>query len=228
MTISICRLRLSVLPKGLERRGGNCDQSVPKRFAMPGIYHVRSTSGIVQRDFGRYSGFYETFCERNNLMRCWTDENDARDLRKAFGLARTSREKGNHPFGAVLISVTGQTLLEAENTVVLSGDLTGHAERNLLSLASMRFDQEMLSKATMYASTEPCSMCATAARWVGVGRIVYGLSQARLRNIGNNGPPLPPNDFTCREMFRHSRRAVEIVGPLLEDEAAQVHEGFWR
>ncbi|WP_226951178.1 nucleoside deaminase [Rhizobium terrae] len=195
---------------------------------MAEIYHVRSPSGIAQRDFGWSPGFYEKLCEGNNSMPCWTDENDARDLRKAFGLARTSREKGNHPFGAVLISVTGELLLEAENTVVLSGDLTAHAERNLLSLASTRFDQEMLSKATMYASTEPCSMCATAARWVGVGRIVYGLSQARLRNTGNGGPRLPPNDFSCREMFKLASRAVEIVGPLLEDEAAQVHEGFWR
>ena len=31
----------------------------------------------------------------------------------------------------------------------------------------------------------------------------------------------------CREVFARGQHAVEVVGPLLEDEAAEVHEGFW-
>lgn len=156
-----------------------------------------------------------------------TCEHDLPLLRRSFAVAESARASGNHPFGAVLACADGHVLLEAENTVLTSGDRTAHAERNLLSLASSRFSEEELRQATLYASTEPCSMCATAARWVGVGRIVYGLSQHGLRNFNNSGPSKAPNDFSCREVFAFSTRPVPIVGPLLEDEARVPHEGFW-
>lgn len=160
-------------------------------------------------------------------MKSDATENDELNLRRAFEIAGLARQHGNHPFGALLAGPAGEILMETENTVVTSGDLTAHAERSLLSEASQRFDRVTLRGSTLYASTEPCSMCATAARWVGVGRIVFGLSQAGLRNVGNGGPPKPPNDYSCREMFSHSERAISVIGPLLEDEAAAVHEGFW-
>lgn len=152
---------------------------------------------------------------------------DHKHLRRTFELAAKSRRNGNHPFGALLVASSGEVLLEAENTVVSTGDVTAHAERNLLSAASAQLSAESLKSGTMYASTEPCSMCSTAARWAGITRIVYGLSQAGLRNVGNNGAPKPPNDFSCREMFAFSARPAMIIGPLLEEEAAIVHMGFW-
>lgn len=71
-------------------------------------------------------------------------------------------------------------------------------------------------------------MCATAIRWADIGRIVFGLSQSRFRDMDNKGQPKEPNDFTCREMFGRAGHAVEIVGPVLEDEAQAVHAAFWR
>ncbi|MGO1080153.1 nucleoside deaminase [Inquilinus sp. CA228] len=149
-------------------------------------------------------------------------------LRHALAVARRAREKGNHPFGAVLVGPAGEVLLEGENTIVTGRDLTGHAERNLLTLASGRFEPELLRRCTLYASTEPCSMCAAAARIVKVGRIVYGLSQAGLyaltprRADGSRGRDIP-----CRDVVAIALRTIEVVGPLLEDEARAVHAGFW-
>ncbi|MCB0041699.1 MAG: nucleoside deaminase, partial [Caldilinea sp.] len=76
-------------------------------------------------------------------------------LRAAIAVARRSRENGNHPFGALLVDETGAVLLEAENTVNTARDCTGHAETNLVRLASQRFDRAVLERCTLYTSTEP-------------------------------------------------------------------------
>ena len=108
-----------------------------------------------------------------------------------------------------------------------AGDRTAHAERVLMSQACQAFDAAFLARCTMYASAEPCAMCAGAAYWAGLGRIVYGLSERELRaSIG----PHPENltlDLPCRVVLAAGQRAVAVEGPLLEDEARALHEGFW-
>jgi tRNA(Arg) A34 adenosine deaminase TadA len=59
-----------------------------------------------------------------------------------IGVARKALEKGNHPFGAVLVDEHGAILLEAENTVISGWDCTGHAETNLMRQASATYDGE--------------------------------------------------------------------------------------
>jgi len=110
-------------------------------------------------------------------------EIDLKFLREAFAVAQRAREHGNHPFGAILVDADGAKLLEAENTVLTDRDCVGHAETNLLREASRRFDESVLAKCTVYASAEPCAMCAGAIYWSGVSRLVYGLSKQRLSEI---------------------------------------------
>lgn len=154
------------------------------------------------------------------------DEKEHQFLRASFDLAWAARQKGNHPFGAVLVDGEGQVVLGGENTVVTESDATGHAETNLVRQATAWYDAEFLGKCTLYASTEPCPMCAAAIFWSGIHRLVYGLSQARLYAMSSNEGS-PRLVLPCREVFAHGNMAVEVVGPLLEDEAAAVHEGFW-
>ncbi len=146
-------------------------------------------------------------------------------LRRAITLAASARQHGNHPFGALLADENGQILLEAENTVITEGDATGHAETNLARLASRRFLPEVLSKSTLYTSTEPCPMCAGAIFWSGIGRVVYAISEDGLYAMTGDSPE--SLKLPCREVFARGGRPVEVLGPLLEDEAALVHEGFW-
>ena len=61
---------------------------------------------------------------------------DIKWLRRSFQAALRARSNGNHPFGAVLVGPDGELLLEAENSVVTSGDVTAHAETNLVREAS--------------------------------------------------------------------------------------------
>jgi tRNA(Arg) A34 adenosine deaminase TadA len=152
---------------------------------------------------------------------------DLQHLRTAIQVARNAREHGNHPFGAILVDENNQVVLTAENTVVTAKDCTGHAETNLMRLASQHLSEEQLSTCTLYTSTEPCAMCAGAIFWGNIRRVVFALSEAELYEIVDPSPDhlvLP-----CREVFAHSRRLVAVEGPALEldTEARAVHLGFW-
>lgn len=150
---------------------------------------------------------------------------DAARLRDAIAVARASREAGNHPFGAVLAASDG-TVVEGHNTVVTSHDPTGHAEINLVRLVSGRFTAYELASSTLYASTEPCAMCAGAIYWSGIGRVVYALPEEHLAAMVP-GQGEPTMDLPCREVFARGGRAVHVAGPALLALAAEVHRGFW-
>lgn len=157
------------------------------------------------------------------------NENHIQHLRSALAVAGRAREHGNHPFGAILVDPAGAVLLEAENTVNTEGDCTGHAETNLVRLASQRFDRTVLADCTLYTSTEPCAMCAGAIHWSGIGRVVFALSEAALYELTGRGNH-PDNEtmrLPCREVFARCARPIEVIGPLLEQEAQAVHDGFW-
>ena len=141
---------------------------------------------------------------------------------EAIALAERAVQNGNHPFGAVLVH-NGEIILRAENNVNTARDVTGHAETNLVRLAAQQYDAEFLTSCTLYASTEPCPMCAGAIYWSGIGRVVYGCSSERLYQIaGGDGLHL-----TCRDVLAAGTKSVEVVGPYLEEDAVQSHVHYW-
>jgi len=153
--------------------------------------------------------------------------NDLDHLRRAIAVAARAREHGNHPFGATLVDERGQVLLEAENTVVTERDATGHAETNLVRLASRQLPPEQLARCTLYTSTEPCAMCAGAIHWSGIRRVVFALSEPDLYALV--GPSPEHLLLPCREVFARSGAPVTVSGPApeLDEEARAVHDGFW-
>ena len=154
------------------------------------------------------------------------DENDLRFMRVAIDVARKARDKGDHPFGAVLVDEQGHMLMEAESTVVTEKDCTGHAETNLMRQASRKYDSDFLARCTLYTSTEPCPMCAGAIFWGNVRRVVYGLSEEGLYEmIGEDAEEVLY--LPCRELLGKGEKPIEVIGPILEEEARRVHAGFW-
>lgn len=153
---------------------------------------------------------------------------DIQHLRTAIHVAQAAREHGNHPFGAILVDENDQVILEAENTVVTGSDCTGHAETNLMRLATQKFPPEKLTHCTLYTSTEPCAMCAGAIHWGNVRRVVFALSEVALYQI--IGPSPDHLLLPCRDVFARSQRTVEVLGPAdeLDHEARAVHQGFWQ
>jgi tRNA(Arg) A34 adenosine deaminase TadA len=155
-------------------------------------------------------------------------ELDEHFLRRSFEVARRAVTNGNHPFGAILVDQNGNVLIEMENGYLPAHDATAHAERLIATQACTTLSPNVLRKATLYSSAEPCAMCAGAIYWAGIGRLVYGLSEHRLRMLTGNHPENPTLDLPCREVFRSGQRPTEVIGPLLEDEADAVHEGAWK
>jgi tRNA(Arg) A34 adenosine deaminase TadA len=146
-------------------------------------------------------------------------EADYRYLRYALMVAERSREHGDRPFGAVLVSSRGRILIEAENAANLTHDCISHAETRLLAQASRQFPRHLLTHCTLYVSAEPCPMCAGAIFWSGVGRVVFGLSSERLRQLVDyrSEQLFEP----CAEVLARGTHPVEVVGPLFEEEAAE-------
>lgn len=147
-------------------------------------------------------------------------------LRYTIELSRQSRAAGHHPFATVIVDADGQLLSEAMNA--FSTDRTSHAEMVALRKASADFPYPRLLGATLYTSAEPCAMCAGGAYWTGIGRVVYALSELRLLELTGDHPENPTLSLPCREVFARGQRLVKVLGPMLEDEAAAVHAGFWR
>ena len=152
---------------------------------------------------------------------------DEHFLKRTFEVARRSMTHGNHPFGAILVGRDRKILIETENGYMPAHDGTAHAERLLATDACRAFKADDLAGATIYSSAEPCAMCSGAIYWAGIGRLVYGLSEVRLRAITGNHPENPTLDLPCRAVFASGQRATEVVGPLLEDDAAALHDGVW-
>jgi tRNA(Arg) A34 adenosine deaminase TadA len=157
-----------------------------------------------------------------------TSERDEHFLRQSFEVARRALTHGNHPFGAILVDQNHNVLIEAENSYMPAHDGTAHAERLLATQACTTVSPDILRNATIYSSAEPCAMCAGAIYWAGIGRLVYGLSEHRLRAVTGNHPENPTLDLPCREVFKSGQRSVEVIGPLLEDEAEALHADVWK
>ena len=152
---------------------------------------------------------------------------DERLLLAAIGLAWRARDNGNHPFGALLAASSGDVLCEAENTVVTGGDVTGHAELNLVSRACRALTAGQLATATLYTSTEPCAMCSGAIYWSRIPRVVYALGEDELAVLAGGGGQLILQ-LPSRQVFAAGSPMVEVSGPHLHDAAATVHKDFWR
>lgn len=154
--------------------------------------------------------------------------NDESLLRKAFDVARRSREGGDHPFGSILADRDGNVLLEQRNGFSAEGgDRTAHAERLLATRAGKAYELDFLAGCTMYTSAEPCAMCSGAIYWAGIGRVVFGLSEAQMKEQIGPSRENPTLDLPCRTVFAAGQRPTEVVGPLLADEAAKLHEDYW-
>lgn len=134
-----------------------------------------------------------------------TRSDDSDLLRKAVKLAQSSRERANHPFGALLTAADGTVVLEAENTVVTEHDATGHAETNLVRLA----------------------MCAGAIYWAGIGAVVYAFSETALAALTGPDDENPTMTLPCRDVFAAGQKPTVVRGPFDLPEAAEVHDDFW-
>jgi tRNA(Arg) A34 adenosine deaminase TadA len=149
-----------------------------------------------------------------------------RHLRRANAVALETAAKGRHPFGALLVAPDHETVLLEQGNV----DGVNHAEAVLARVAAHRMQPDALWGCTLVTNVEPCAMCAGTQYWAHIGRLVYGMTEARLLQLTGNHPENPTLDLPCRDVFARGQKAIEVIGPVAEvdDEIAAVHRDFWR
>jgi tRNA(Arg) A34 adenosine deaminase TadA len=150
----------------------------------------------------------------------FADEDHETHVGRAIELAREAGDRGDGPFGTVLVR-DDEVVLEARNREVTDDDLAEHPELSLARRAAREFDAATRAEITMYTSTEPCPMCAAGTAYAGLGGVVYSVSGARLGELRDGPAGIP-----CGEVFERLGRDIPVHGPVLAEEGEAVHREF--
>ena len=152
---------------------------------------------------------------------------DSEFIAQALELAEEAGRLGEVPVGAVAVK-DGQIIGRGFNRREIDRDPFSHAEMSAMRQAAQAVGARRLVGVALYVTLEPCAMCAGAIHWSGIRRVVFALSEESLYAMANDSTtPDESLYLPCREVFARSGRPVEVIGPLIEDEARVVHEGFW-
>jgi tRNA(Arg) A34 adenosine deaminase TadA len=138
-------------------------------------------------------------------------------MRRAFDLAREAADRGDRPFGTVLVRDDAVVMAES-NRVVTEDDVRRHPELHLAYRACRELTPEGRAETVMYTSTEPCPMCAGGMIPAGFGRAVYSVGSDELAALRGTEPPV--RSATILD------GVTPVVGPLLNDEGREIHDEF--
>ncbi len=136
----------------------------------------------------------------------------------AIELARTARDHGETPVGAVVVQ-DGAVIGTGYNRVEIDTDPTGHGEIIALREAAKKTGDWRLPRATIYVTLEPCIMCVTALILARVKRLVYGARDHRWGGVGSLF------DLSHDPRLSHE---IEVVSGIMEKEAAELLQDFFR
>ncbi|MBO4626215.1 MAG: nucleoside deaminase [Alphaproteobacteria bacterium] len=121
-------------------------------------------------------------------------------LDMAIAESEKSVKLGSSPFGAVIVR-NDVVVARAHNTVVLKKDPTAHAEVNAIRLACKKLGTFDLSGCDLYASCEPCPMCASASTWANISHVYYAADRKDADKIGFRDDCMFNNK--CRVPVKH-------------------------
>ena len=99
--------------------------------------------------------------------------NDTFFMNEALKEAKKALDLGEVPVGAVIVC-SSQIIARAHNYTQQLNDATAHAEMQAYTIASDYLQSRYLHNCTLYVTLEPCMMCAGAAYWTQISKIVYG------------------------------------------------------
>ncbi|MFB9298913.1 nucleoside deaminase [Kibdelosporangium philippinense] len=141
-------------------------------------------------------------------------------MRTALAVAADALKTGDVPIGALVLDPSGAELARACNAREALGDPTAHAEILALRAAARELgDSWRLTGCTLVVTVEPCTMCAGALVLARISRVVFGAWEPRTGAAGSLWDVIRDRRLNHRP---------EVVGGVLEDEAAAVLESFFR
>ncbi len=138
-------------------------------------------------------------------------------MREALGLARQADANGEVPVGAVVV-VDGEIVGRGFNSPIANSDPTAHAEILALREAGSSLRNYRLEAATLYATLEPCAMCAGALVAARVRQLVFGARDLRFGGVRSKFR------IADSELLNHR---VEIVEGVLTPECVELVKRFF-
>ena len=140
-------------------------------------------------------------------------------MRRALELARAAESQGEVPVGAVIVSGEGAMIAEAANGPIALSDPTAHAEVLALRQAGAALRNYRLPGCVLYATLEPCAMCAAAMVHARIERLVYAADDPKSGACGSviDVPGSPGMNHVIR-----------IESGLLADESADLLRTFFQ
>jgi len=139
-------------------------------------------------------------------------------MRRALRVARAAGTRGEVPVGAVAVR-DGTVIAAAGNAMERRRDATAHAEILVLRKVARIVGGWRLDGITMYATLEPCPMCAGAMVQARIDRVVYGARD-----------PKKGADGSVYDVLRHARNnhRIDVVSEVCAGESAALLQQFFR
>jgi tRNA(adenine34) deaminase len=143
---------------------------------------------------------------------------DEKWMREALVLARAAQEKGEVPIGAVVV-YQGAIVGRGANSTITNSDPTAHAEVLALREAARTLGNYRLGGCEIFATLEPCAMCAGALIHARVSRLVYATDDPKAGAAGS-----------VLSVLNHPKlnHQMEVVSAVLRDESAELLQTFFR
>jgi tRNA(adenine34) deaminase len=139
-------------------------------------------------------------------------------MRRALEEARAAVDHGDVPVGAVVVR-DGEELARARNRREADGDPTAHAELLALRAAAAALGSWRLDGCTLYATLEPCAMCAGAMVLARLPALVYATFDPKAGAVGSL------YDIARDPRLNHR---VEVTAGVDADEVGELLRRFFR
>jgi tRNA(adenine34) deaminase len=142
-----------------------------------------------------------------------TVQSDEYFMKEALKEAKKAFELDEVPVGAVIVS-NQRIIARGHNLTEQLNDVTAHAEMQAFTAASNFLGAKFLDECTLYVTVEPCAMCAGAAYWTRIGKIVYGARDEKKGFTLLKGKILHPK--------------TEVVSGIMEKECGELMTNYFK
>jgi tRNA(adenine34) deaminase len=139
-------------------------------------------------------------------------------MRAALEEARGAAAAGEVPVGAVVV-LDGEVIGRGQNRPIAASDPTAHAEVEALRDAARRMRNYRLTGATLYATVEPCLMCAGACVHARLAEVVFGATDDKAGAVVSRARVFDARAWNHR---------VRVTGGVLAADAGELMQAFFR
>lgn len=135
-------------------------------------------------------------------------------MKEALKEAQKAAISDEVPVGAVVVC-KNKIIARAHNMTEHLNDVTAHAEMQAFTMAADFIGGKYLDECTLYVTLEPCVMCAGAAFWTQLGKLVYGASD-------------PKRGYSRIEKSGILHPKTLVISGILEDDCGKIVSDFFR